>query len=192
MRIISGFAGGRRLIAPAGDRTRPTSDKIRGSLFNILRAQVEGAQVLDLFGGTGAMALEAVSRGAAGAVIVDLDRLAIEAIRKNTAAVLGGEDPGLVEILRTDYRKALAGLTGRKFDLVFLDPPYRMAEAYAASLRLLRENDLLSENAIVVCERARDICVQYAEGYEVSDARSYGDTSVEFLKRMETEIKTEQ
>ena len=89
MRIISGIAGGRRLVAPTGDRTRPTSDKIRGSLFNILMSRTADSRVLDLFGGTGAMALEALSRGAEHAVIVDTDRQAIEAIRKNAAVVLG-------------------------------------------------------------------------------------------------------
>ena len=88
MRIIAGEARGRTLFAPSGDQTRPTSDKIRGSLFNILNGCVEGAEVLDLFGGTGALALEALSRGAARAVISDSARSAIEAIRRNAENVL--------------------------------------------------------------------------------------------------------
>ena len=99
MRIISGEARGRKLVAPAGEETRPTSDKVRGSLFNIIGARVYDAQVLDLFGGTGAMALEALSRGAEHAVIVDSAREAIQAIERNAEAVLAawldtlGEEP---------------------------------------------------------------------------------------------------
>ena len=87
MRIISGEARGRKLVAPAGEETRPTSDKVRGSLFNIIGARVYDAQVLDLFGGTGAMALEALSRGAEHAVIVDSAREAIQAIEANFSNV---------------------------------------------------------------------------------------------------------
>ena len=124
MRIISGEARGRTLFAPAGDQTRPTSDKIRGSLFNILNGRVEDAEVLDLFGGTGALALEALSRGAARAVIVDSSRAAIEVIRRNAGNVLKDALAERALILKTDYRSAISSLHGRRFDLVFLDPPY--------------------------------------------------------------------
>ena len=182
MRIISGIAGGRRLVAPSGDRTRPTSDKIRGSLFNILMARTGDAGVLDLFGGTGAMALEAISRGAAFAVIVDTDRQAIEAIRKNAQAVLGDDFRAQVDIIKSDYKRALQSLKGKKFDIVILDPPYALTDAYAAAQDILREAGMLNEDAVVVCERAKDAKVAYAAGYEVYDTRAYGDTVIDFVR----------
>ena len=97
MRVIAGEAKGRALVAPPGEGTRPTSDKLRGALFNILYGRVAGSRVLDLFGGTGALALEAISRGADSAVIVDSDRAAIAAIHRNAQAVAGAdyETPGV-------------------------------------------------------------------------------------------------
>lgn len=183
MRIISGFAGGRRLTAPAGDRTRPTSDKIRGSIFNILMARTPGARVLDVFGGTGAMALEALSRGAEHAVIIDADRQAIDAIRKNAQAVLGDDIRAKSDIIKSDYRRAVQSLSGRQFDLVFLDPPYMLTDAYAHVQTLLLEGGMLSEDCIIVCERARDAKVEYAAGYEIFDTRVYGETAIDLVRR---------
>ena len=182
MRIISGIAGGRRLVAPTGDKTRPTSDKIRGSLFNILMSRTADSSVLDLFGGTGAMALEAMSRGAEHAVIVDTDRQAIEAIRKNAVSVLGEDFRAQVDIIKSDYKRALQSLIGKKFDIVILDPPYAMTDSYAEAQNILRDGNMLNEDAVVVCERAKDAQVAYAAGYEVYDTRSYGDTVIDFVR----------
>ena len=113
MRIISGDARGRKLFAPAGEDTRPTADRIRESLFNIIGTRVFDAQVLDLFGGTGAMALEALSRGAAHAVIVDVAREAIQAIERNAQGVLKDDLPRRARIIRSDYRTAIGTLGGR-------------------------------------------------------------------------------
>jgi len=187
MRIISGKAGGRRLAAPAGEKTRPTSDKIRGSLFNILMSRIEDANVLDLFGGTGAMALEALSRGAAHAVIVDTDRQAIDAIRKNAQTVLGEDFRTQADIIKSDYKRALSALSGAKFDLVFLDPPYMLTDAYSAAQSILSERELLSEDCVLVCERSRDAVVKYAPGFEIYDTRAYGDTAVDFVRRIQDE-----
>ena len=125
MRIIAGEAKGRKLYAPGGEDTRPTADRIRESVFGILGSRTQGARVLDLFGGTGALALEALSRGATGATIVDSNVKAVACIRRNAEAVLGAECSARAEIIRADYRKAIERLTGA-YDLVFLDPPYRM------------------------------------------------------------------
>ena len=183
MRIISGIAGGRRLFTPAGDKTRPTSDKIRGSLFNILSAHVPGARVLDLFGGTGALALEAMSRGAESAVIADLDRQAVDIIKRNAAQVLGGDYSSRVTVVRGDFRRVIAGLNGPAFDMVFLDPPYAMTEAYAQAMELLTKAEVLSEDAVIVSERRSGADVRYAADFEVFDARRYGDTAVDMLRR---------
>ena len=182
MRIISGEAKGRTLFAPSGSETRPTSDKIRGSMFNIIGARVDGARVLDLFGGTGALALEAYSRGAAFAMIVDASRAAIQVIERNARNVAKEDFGARVRVVKADYRTAIGGLNGEPFDLVFLDPPYRMTDAYGDALSRLRGAGLLSPDCLIVQERQKAARVSGAEGIEVIDTRFYGDTAVDFLR----------
>ena len=183
MRIISGEARGRTLYAPNGQETRPTSDKIRGSLFNILNGYIEDAEVLDLFGGTGALALEALSRGAARAVISDSSRAAIECIRRNAESVLKESLKERALILKTDYRSAITNVTGRRFDLVFLDPPYRMLEVYADAISRLDRQGSLNPDAVIVAERKSNAEVIYPEEFEIYDTRLYGETAIDFLRR---------
>lgn len=183
MRIISGEARGRTLFAPNGDQTRPTSDKIRGSLFNILNGCIEDAQVLDLFGGTGALALEALSRGAAFAVISDSSRQAIDCIRRNAQNVLKDELDERALILKADYRTAISSINARAFDLVFLDPPYRMIDAYADAINRLESAGALGKDVIIVAERKGNTPVSYPETFEIYDTRAYGETSIDFLHR---------
>lgn len=183
MRIISGEARGRTLYAPAGDQTRPTSDKIRGSLFNILNGCIEDAEVLDLFGGTGALALEALSRGAAHAVISDCARSAVDVIRRNAESVLKDALSERALILKADYRSAISSVAGRRFDLVFLDPPYRMLDAYGDAIARLDRAGALAEDAIIVAERRRDARIELPDAFEIYDARSYGETAVDFVRR---------
>lgn len=183
MRIIAGAAKGRALVAPAGEGTRPTSDKLRGALFNILGSRVPDARVLDLFAGTGAFGLEAMSRGAISAVLVDADRRAIEAIRKNAAAVLGDSAGTRIAVVQSDYRRAIKGLSGPPFDIVFLDPPYALSGAYGEAIALLAARNLLGEDAIVVCERAKGAGAISIPGFYADDARVYGDTAVDILRR---------
>lgn len=184
MRIISGEARGRKLVAPAGEDTRPTADKVRGSLFNIIGARVYDARVLDLFGGTGAMSLEALSRGAEHAVIVDCAREAIQAIERNAEAVLKEELSSRARIIKADYRSALGALNGMKFDLVFLDPPYKMVDAYADALNRLRAMGALNEDCLIILERQRELSIAIPEGFESFDTRNYGATSVELVREV--------
>lgn len=183
MRIISGEARGRKLFAPPGVETRPTSDKIRGSVFNILGGSVRGAKVLDLFGGTGALALEAISRGADSAIIVDASRAAIQAIERNAENVAKADFGTRVRVLRSDYRSAIGLLPDGDFDLVFLDPPYRMVEAYADALLRLEGAGLLATECTIVLERLKAVPVSVPEVFESHDVRFYGETAVEFLRR---------
>lgn len=183
MRIISGEARGRTLFAPVGDQTRPTSDKIRGSLFNILNGRVADARVLDLFGGTGALALEALSRGAEHAVISDSARQAVECIRRNAKSVLGDDLEMRALILKADYRSAIVAAGARRYDLVFLDPPYRMLDAYADAIERLSRAGALEEDAVIVAERRGNAQVAYPVDFEIYDTRAYGETSIDFLRR---------
>lgn len=182
MRIISGTAKGRTLFAPQGSQTRPTSDKIRGSLFNIIGSRVMDARVLDLFGGTGALALEALSRGAESAAIADNSRAAQQAIDRNARSVLKEDFSYRVRILCSDYRSAIAALEGSLFDLVFLDPPYRMVEAYGGALSQLYGAQMLAPGCLIVLERQKDAAVPLPRPFNVTDTRQYGDTAVDFVE----------
>lgn len=182
MRIIAGKAKGRPLFAPSGTQTRPTSDKIRGAIFNIIGSRVLDSRVLDLFGGSGALALEALSRGAESAVIVDNDRQAWQAADRNARSVLKDDFEFQVRILNQDYRSAIAALEGRIFDLVFLDPPYRMAEAYGDALARLLAGDMLAPGCLIVMERHKGAQVPLPGNVSVFDTRQYGDTAVDFAE----------
>ena len=180
MRIIGGEARGRTLVAPAGSKTRPTQDYVRESLFNILRGDVEDARVLDLFAGTGALSLEALSRGAAEAVLIDTDRAACDAIRQNIDRVRVQDRCKLVA---RDYRQAVDALSagGRQFDIVFIDPPYRM-ENTGEMCAALYDKGLLSESCLLIVEHKRGKAPQLDERFEAYDLRKYGDTEITFVR----------
>ena len=181
MRIISGEARGRTLFAPQGLETRPTSDKIRGSVFNIIGSRVMDARVLDLFGGTGALALEALSRGAAFAVIADNARQAMQVIERNARNVVKEDFDARVRLLRCDYRAAIERCGG-SFDLVFLDPPYKMSEAYGDALSRLSNINAFNEDCLIVLERRASADIPLPEGFDPFDTRYYGETAVDFVR----------
>ena len=171
-RVIAGRFGGRRLQAPPGDATRPTADRLREALFSILGARVEGAGVLDLFAGSGALGLEALSRGAGRATFVDSAPAALTALRANLAAL--GAD---AEVVRADALRWLgaASAGARQYDLVFLDPPYRRAEALGATLSELLPA-VLAPGALVVAESDRRSPLELT--MPAIDERRYGDTLI--------------
>ncbi len=179
MRVIAGEFKGRRLFAPEGVETRPTADRVRESLFGILAAHVPDAQVLDLFAGSGALALEAISRGAAFAALCDASAGAARVIERNIALVRAEDRTRLI---RADWREALARLSDRRFSLVFLDPPYRMADVYAQAAALLADRGLLAEGAVLVMEHAAKAPLALPAGFEIYDERRYGDTAVALVR----------
>jgi 16S rRNA (guanine966-N2)-methyltransferase len=171
-RVIAGRYGGRRLQAPPGAATRPTSDRVREALFSILGDRVEGARVLDLFAGSGALGLEALSRGAERATFVERAPGALAALRANVAALGPGAEVVRADALRW-LRTASAG--ARQYDLVFLDPPYRRAAALGAELsRLLPA--VLAPGALVVSESDRRAPLELT--IQATDERRYGDTLI--------------
>ncbi|MBQ3424951.1 MAG: 16S rRNA (guanine(966)-N(2))-methyltransferase RsmD [Clostridia bacterium] len=182
MRIISGEAKGRTLYAPSGAQTRPTSDKIRGAIFNIIGSRVVDARVLDLFGGSGALALEALSRGAESAVVSDSSRPAQQAIDRNARSVLKTDFDYRIHIICSDYRAAITSQEGNLFDLIFLDPPYHMVEAYGEALSKLHALDMMAPGCLVVMERKKDAEVPLPEWMQIFDTRVYGDTAVDFAE----------
>ncbi len=178
MRIIAGEARGRTIVAPKGQDTRPTQDHVRESLFNILMRDVADARVLDLFAGSGALALEALSRGAESAVLVDNAAEAIECIRRNIETAHAAER---TTVLKCGWEEALRRLAaeGCTFTLVFLDPPYRMTETGAQCARLA-DMGLLTEGALVVVEHRKEHTPVLDERFAQRDERRYGDTGIHF------------
>jgi 16S rRNA (guanine966-N2)-methyltransferase len=173
MRIVAGRWRGRPLVAPRGQDTRPTADRVREALFSMLVSRLgsfEGLQVADLFAGSGALGLEALSRGAAHCVFVESDRRAIDAIRANLAA-LGASG----EVLPN---KAEHAALPRPVDLAFLDPPYGSGLAAAALAKLP-----LAPGGWASVETARGEAVA-AEGYEVDSERAYGKARITLLRRV--------
>jgi len=150
-RIIAGRGKGRRLKTPAGLETRPTAARLRQSLFDILAPELPGCRFLDAFAGSGAIGLEALSRGAARVVFVDVSAPAIAAIRENVAALAAAG--GSVQVLRQDARLALAALadSGVRFDVVYLDPPYDSG-LYEELLEIVSDMGLLTEGGVAVAE----------------------------------------
>jgi 16S rRNA (guanine966-N2)-methyltransferase len=155
MRIVAGVARGRRLVAPPGDAVRPTADRVREALFASLAPLLPGASVLDAFAGSGALGLEARSRGADSATFIERERRALDTLRRNIAAVgLDGTTVIAADAVRTLRDAAQAGvLAGSPFDLVLLDPPYALQEDVLATL-LADLVPLLAEGATVVIERS--------------------------------------
>jgi len=170
--VIAGQWRGRRLHAPAGAATRPTSDRTREALFSILGSRVRGARVLDLFAGSGALGIEALSRGAAEATFVDSAPAAIRAVGANLAAL--GAD---AEVRRSDARRFLgsASAATRQYDLVFLDPPYRLAGGLGDVLTVALP-PVLAPGAAVVAES--DPRAPLELGFPILDERRYGDTLI--------------
>lgn len=186
MRITAGTLGGRSLVAPRDLRVRPTTDKVRQAIFNILNHndfgtgfRLEGARAADLFAGTGAMGIEAVSRGAAFCLFVDDAAESRALIRKNVET-LGLT--GITKIWRRDATSLgpMAAGAGGPFELVVLDPPYRKG-LMAPALASLRDEGWLAPGAVIVAETGEGEHMADVAGYSTFDERVYGDTRVKFL-----------
>ncbi|HEX2528738.1 MAG TPA: 16S rRNA (guanine(966)-N(2))-methyltransferase RsmD [Geminicoccus sp.] len=178
MRIIAGTHRGRRLETFEGDDVRPTADRAREALFSILtsRQAILDAAVLDLFCGTGALGLEALSRGAAEATFVDNDPAAIALVRKNIATC---KESGRTRVIRSDATKL--GASDRQFNLVLLDPPYGK-ELVRPTIERLMAGDWLAVGALIVAEIGRKEDPPEIEGLHLSDLRRYGAAKFAFYE----------
>jgi 16S rRNA (guanine966-N2)-methyltransferase len=180
MRIVGGRLKGRALKSPRSDAIRPTSDRLRETVFNILAHSygnpIAGAHVIDLFAGTGAMAIEALSRGAAFALLVDQGAQACRIIRANFAAL---DLNGAARILRCDARKLGAAPEGGSFRLAFLDPPYGKG-LVPPTLEALRDGGWLGRGALVVIEERAAAEVALPDGFNLRESRRFGVTQVVF------------
>ena len=179
MRIISGTARGTRLKTPEGQNTRPTADRVKEAMFSILQFDLPGAVVLDLFGGTGQLGVEAVSRGAKQAVFVDHNEQSCKLIRENLR-LAKMEKEG--RVVRSDYLAFLKN-TKEKFDIILLDPPY--AEAFLENaLKLITEIDILQTNGIIVaeCPFGKALPAEFS-GYTRSKDYKYGNTVLTIYRK---------
>lgn len=182
MRIITGRARGIQLVTLEGDMTRPTSERAKMAIFSSLQFELEGRRVLDLFAGSGQMGLEAVSRGASHAVLVDQSKDAVKVIQKNAEKTRLAED---CTIICSDFAEFLRQRRGKEpFDIVFIDPPYAM-RACKAAVEALLENRLLKPHGIIVLESAEPdplgVGTPLAEKFEMVKSARYGVAYVNIL-----------
>jgi len=177
VRVIGGTHRGRPIASVSGRGTRPTGDRVREAVFNILGGRLDGERVLDLYAGTGALGIEALSRGAGSAGFIDRDRAAVATVTGNLET-LGLADRAAV--VRRDLTRRPWHLPAGPFDLVFMDPPYRLG-LIPPTLAGLRAEDLLAPGARVVAEHGTDDPTPTAAGFTAADRRRYGKTLVTFF-----------
>ncbi len=194
VRVIGGIAKGRKLIAPKGDRVRPTADRVKEALFSILLSRHESlidCSILDLFAGTGNLGIEALSRGAARATFVDMNSQSAECIRKNLQ-ITGFSNRA--ELLQMDALKAVGKIASenRLFDLIFIDPPYREVVMMHELLQLLACKRILHHDGLIIFETGKKTVLQLPEGLETVEQRIYGDTSLLLIEQCTTTIDEAQ
>lgn len=184
MRIIAGEKRGRALKAVEGMQTRPTSDKVKGAIFNVLGDKVLDARVLDLFAGTGNLAIEALSRGSREAVLVEHSIDAHKVIRVNLEKIGVSHK---AKLLLSDAFKYINRYPSEVFNLIFLDPPYRKG-LVSKTILTLKEHSYLAPFGVIVAETAKD---EELNGdiypFEIRKTGEYGDTKVWYLQRMDDE-----
>ncbi|MEW4354283.1 16S rRNA (guanine(966)-N(2))-methyltransferase RsmD [Streptococcus pneumoniae] len=179
MRVVAGMYGGRPLKTLDGKTTRPTTDKVKGAIFNMIGPYFEGGRVLDLYAGSGGLAIEAISRGMLEAVLVEKERRAQAIIQQNITMTKEAEK---FQLLKMEAGKALLQIAG-PFDLVFLDPPYAK-ETILSDVEALATRHLLSEDALLVCET--DKAVELPEeisGFHIWKQKVYGISKVTVYAR---------
>lgn len=174
MRIISGKHKGRSLLAPKTEDIRPTLDIVKQAFFTKMQFEIMDAKFLDLFGGSGAIGIEALSRGA-DVTICDNNQKSIELIRKNLQLIDESCDVQFV-----DYKKYLK-TTNKTFDLIYIDPPYEHTRAYESALRLIKQNTLIERDGCVVCEHFCDVKFDH-EGFTLVDQKKYGTVILSYFK----------
>jgi len=183
LRIIGGKNRGRKLFVPEGNKIRPTSDRIRESIFNILNSHMDGGfdgkVVVDLFSGTGALGLEAMSRGARSAILVDSQLEAITLIKRNVENL--GEDANITVLKRDATRIGPFPFLNSNADIIFLDPPYDR-KLIPVSLGSLIDNDWLANESLCIIELSIRETIDYHDEFNLVDIRKYGKTLVHILR----------
>lgn len=190
MRVISGSAKGKRLKAPRGLNTRPITDMIKGALFNVLGPRVPGCKLLDLFAGSGSVGIEALSRGAQEVVFVDNSGEAVKVIRENLSNCRFGT---MFNIYRHDVLQVLGLLNrlGKRFDLVYIDPPFTNEKMFNEVMVALEEVDLLDADGIVVLRTPRKKEMSDFKSLHKYRQSNYGESSLHYYSRYEEDPKND-
>ncbi len=178
MRVISGTARGLKLLAPEGLNTRPTTDRVKESVFNILMPYLPCDKVLDLFAGSGAMGIEALSRGCAHCTFIEKDSSSLDIIQKNVQKARVADASKILKADALDFLKSCK----TQFDTIFLDPPYNQG-FLAPVFEIVNENNLLSENGIIVCETEDKGETVQNDSFVCIRQAKYGKTIVSFYKK---------
>lgn len=184
MRIIGGEYGGRKLISPKDNTIRPTTDRMRETIFNILShtsGGFDGATILDVFAGSGAMGLEALSRGAAHATFFDKDPAALQLVKKNTGLLDAHDKSTIKNVTAPIFPRAQTA-----YDFIFIDPPYKL-DIISDTLAALNKNNYFADNGLVIVEYSPGNKVRFPDYFDVLKEKTYGDTRFSFLKRKQPE-----
>lgn len=178
MRVISGIKRGTNLYSPVTDKTRPTTDRVRENIFNLIRFSVPGARILDLFSGSGAMGIEALSQGGEFCVFVDSDKQAVDIIKKNIDKVSFGDRATVLKTPFDNYLKTAS----EGFDIVFLDPPYHK-NLIDEAIKIIAERQLDNENCLFVLESDQDEVITLPDGYNIIREKIYGRVKVSLVRK---------
>ncbi|MCL2873524.1 MAG: 16S rRNA (guanine(966)-N(2))-methyltransferase RsmD [Defluviitaleaceae bacterium] len=186
MRVISGFLKGKRLLSPKGQDTRPTADRLKETLFNILQGRISESKFLDVFSGTGSIGIEALSRGADKVVFIDSSRECGEIINKNLSSISSADILNKFDIIVADFKSAIRtlGNENKKFDIIFLDPPYYNEFTYEA-INAIVENRLLEKDGIIISEQgSKDPEYEFSK-LEIYDIREYKTAKFVFYTNLQ-------
>ena len=182
MRVISGTAKGKKLNSLEGLETRPTLDRVKEAVFNIIQFDIKDSVVLDLFSGSGALGIEALSRGAKEAILCDASSKAIKIINKNLEETRLKDK---AKVINSDYLETLSKIKDKKFDIIFLDPPYK-SDYVEKSIEYISKYNLLAENGIIIVEtndKNKIDEIKAKKGLEVYDTRKYGIAIIIFIRK---------
>lgn len=182
MRVVAGERKGMALKSISGTTTRPTTDKVKESIFNIIGPYFDGGIVLDLFAGSGGLGIEALSRGAEKAIFVEKDGRAFQTLQENIKKCRYEE---IAELFKTDANRAIKGLLKRdiQIDLLFIDPPYKKSEYYDLLLKLI-EGNKIAENAIILCEHSSELDLPKNYGpFTLQRKETYGNTIISIYRK---------
>lgn len=174
LRVIAGKYGKRMIEQPPLEITRPTMDRVKEAFFSMIQFDIPGSIVLDLFSGSGALAIESVSRGAIKAIAVDKNREAVKIIEKNISA-LGINN---ISVMQADVVEYLKRLNGSKFDFIFMDPPYKDLELYNSVLQGIYDNKLLKPQGLIILETSTPSQIKIPEGFTIQKQRKYGISNI--------------
>lgn len=176
MRVTAGKFKGRKLIDRPLDHIRPTADMVKQAIFNKLAFVINGAKVLDLFCGTGALGIEAISRGADEVVMSDLNFQSVKLAKDNLAQL---SNPSQGRVIQGDYKKVLEKLKGEKFDVIILDPPYKSG-VYEDCIQKIWQFDILNDEGVIVCEHNKEDNFDFSP-FQIESEKTYGIKAVTYL-----------